>query len=150
MWCSALLILPLNESTVHLLLKTLPMADGTSFCCVELVRLTCPLPVVFCRILKATFDFSVWCSVQQLSILSRYLVMMKSIICQCLERGCIQVVLHSSFCLIGVRHYQFERRAQSQYKLAIGDAFPNPMFAHDQGPLVIASFYPRIAVSYQL
>ena len=70
MWCSALLILPLNESTVHLLLKTLPMADGTSFCCVELVRLTCPLPVVFCRILKATFDFSVWCSVQQLSILS--------------------------------------------------------------------------------
>ena len=32
-------------------------------------------------------------------ILSRHLVMMKSIICQCLERGCIQVVLCSSFCL---------------------------------------------------
>ena len=34
-----------------------------------------------------------------ISILSRHLVMMKSIICQCLERGCIQVVLRSSFCL---------------------------------------------------
>ena len=34
-----------------------------------------------------------------MSILSRHLVMMKSIICQCLERGCIQVVLRSSFCL---------------------------------------------------
>ena len=34
-----------------------------------------------------------------MSTLSRHLVMMKSIICQCLERGCIQVVLHSSFCL---------------------------------------------------
>ena len=34
-----------------------------------------------------------------MSILSRHLVMMKSIICQCLERGCIQMVLHSSFCL---------------------------------------------------
>ena len=46
----------------------------------------------------------------------------------------------------GVRHYQFELRAQSQ--LAIGVAFPNPMFAHDQGPLVIFSSYPRIEVSY--
>ena len=47
----------------------------------------------------------------------------------------------------GVRHYQFELRAQSQQKLAIGVAFPNPMFAHDQGPLVIVSSYPRIEVS---
>ena len=34
-----------------------------------------------------------------MSILSRHLVMMKSIICQCFKRGCIQVVLRSSFCL---------------------------------------------------
>ena len=34
-----------------------------------------------------------------MSILSRHLVMMKSIICQCFERGFIQVVLRSSFCL---------------------------------------------------
>ena len=50
----------------------------------------------------------------------------------------------------GVRHYQFELRAQSQWKLTIGVAFPNPMFAHDQGPLVIFSSYRRIEVSYQL
>ena len=49
----------------------------------------------------------------------------------------------------GVRHYQFELRAQSQKKLAFGVAFPNPMFAHEQGPLVIFSSYPRIEVSYQ-
>ena len=34
-----------------------------------------------------------------MSILSRHLVMMKSIICQCPERGCVQMVLRSSFCL---------------------------------------------------
>ena len=49
----------------------------------------------------------------------------------------------------GVHHYRFVLRAQSQYKLAIGVLFPNPMFAHDQGPLVIFSSYPRIEVSYQ-
>ena len=38
----------------------------------------------------------------------------------------------------GVRHCQFELRAQSQEKLAIGVAFPNPMFVHDQRPLVIS------------
>ena len=49
----------------------------------------------------------------------------------------------------GVRHHQFELRAQSQYKLAIGVAFLKRMFAHDQGPLLIVSSYPRIEVSYQ-
>ena len=34
-----------------------------------------------------------------MSISSRHVVMMKSIICQCLERGCIQMVLRSSFSL---------------------------------------------------
>ena len=34
-----------------------------------------------------------------MSILSRRLVMMKSIICQCLEPRCFHVVLRSSFCL---------------------------------------------------
>ena len=33
--------------------------------------------------------------------------------------------------------------------VSIGVAFPNPMFVHDQGPLVIFSSYPRIVVSYQ-
>ena len=49
----------------------------------------------------------------------------------------------------GVRHYQFELRAQNQEKLAIGVTFPNPMFAHDQGSLVIVSSHHRIKVSYQ-
>ena len=48
----------------------------------------------------------------------------------------------------GVRHYQFELRAHSQF--AIGVAFPNPMFAHDQRPRVIVSYYPRIEVSYSV
>ena len=80
-----------------------------SFAVLSLVGLLVPCLLCFCRILKATFDLSIWWSVQQfaprmarvlwMSILSRHLVMMKSIICQCLERGCIQVVLRSSFCL---------------------------------------------------
>ena len=37
--------------------------------------------------------------VLQMSILSRHLVMMKSIICPCRERGCVHVVLCASFCL---------------------------------------------------
>ena len=40
------LLLPLGESTVHLLLNTVPVADSTSFCSVEFGRLTCPFPVV--------------------------------------------------------------------------------------------------------
>ena len=62
-----------------------------------------------CRILKVIFDLRIWLSVQQsapcmarvlwMSILYRYLMMMKYIIRPCLERGWIQVVLCSSFCL---------------------------------------------------
>ena len=79
-----------------------------SFAVLSLVGLLVPCLLCFCRILKATFDLSIWWSVQQLvsvvrvlwmSILSRHLVMMKSIICQCLERRCTHVVLRSSFCL---------------------------------------------------
>ena len=56
-----------------------------------------------------TLDLNIWWSVPQfaprivlvlqMSILSRYLVMMKSIICPCRKRGCVQVVLCASFCL---------------------------------------------------
>ena len=80
-----------------------------SFAVLNLVGLLVLCLLCFYRILKATFALSIWWSVQQLaprmalvlwmSILSQHLVMMKSIICQCLERGCIQVVLCSSFCL---------------------------------------------------
>jgi len=80
-----------------------------SFAVLSLVGLLVPCLLCFYRILKATFDLSIWWWVQQLAphmarvlwmyILSWHLVMMKSIICQCLERGCIQVVLRSSFCL---------------------------------------------------
>ena len=80
-----------------------------SFAVLSLVGLSVPCLLCFCRILKATFDLSIWCSVQQFAprmtrvlwmpILSRHIVMMKSIICQGLEPGCIQVVLCSSFCL---------------------------------------------------
>ena len=49
----------------------------------------------------------------------------------------------------GVLHYQFELRARNQWKLTIGVAFPNSMFAHGQGPFVIFFSYPRIEVSYQ-
>ena len=81
-----------------------------------------PCLLCFCRILKTTFGLSIGpavCSthgsVPRMSILSRHLVTMKSIICQCLERGYIQVVLRSLFCFEhGVRHYQLELRAQSQ------------------------------------
>ena len=54
-------------------------------------------------------DLNIWWSVPQfaqrivrvlqMSILSRHLVMTKSIICPCQERGCVQMVLSSSFCL---------------------------------------------------
>ena len=37
--------------------------------------------------------------VLQMSILSRHLAMMKSTICPCRERGCVQVVLNHSVCL---------------------------------------------------
>ena len=80
-----------------------------SFAVLNLVGLLIPCLLCFCRILKATFDLSIWWSVQQLaprmarvlwmSILSRHLAMMKSVICQCLERGCVKVVLRSSYCL---------------------------------------------------
>ena len=56
-----------------------------------------------------TLDLNIWWSVPQfaprivcvlqMSILSRHLVMMKSIICPCREPGCVQVVLCASFCL---------------------------------------------------
>ena len=75
-----------------------------SYAVLSLLGLLC-----FCLIIEATFDLSIWRSAQQLapsmarvlwmSILSKHLFMMKSIICQCLERGCIQVVLRLSFCL---------------------------------------------------
>ena len=35
----------------------------------------------------------------------------------------------------------------SEFELIV--IVPNPMFAHDQGPLFIFSSYPRIEVSYQ-
>ena len=74
-----------------------------SFAVLSLVSLVVPCLLCFCRILKATFDLNIWWSVQQLdpnlSFISWHLVMMKPIICQCLERGWIQVVLRSSFCL---------------------------------------------------
>ena len=60
-------------------------------------------------ILKMTIDLNIWwpvpqfapCIVRvlQMSILSWHLVMMKSIICPCRERGYVQVVLCASFCL---------------------------------------------------
>ena len=122
-----------------------------SFTLLSLVGLLLPWLLRCCRILKATFDLSIWWSVQQLdplmagtlwmSILSRHLVVMKSIICQCPERGCTQVVLRSTFDLLehDLRYNQFELRAQSQWRLAIGVAFPDPLFAHDEWPLVIVS-----------
>ena len=64
---------------------------------------------MFFLILKINFDLNIWWSVPQfaprivgvlqMSILSRHLVMMKSIICPCRERGYVQVVLCTSFCL---------------------------------------------------
>ena len=62
--------------------------------------------IVFSLILKITLDLNIWWSVTQfapsivrvlqMSILSRHLVMMKSIIYPCRERGCVQVVLCAS------------------------------------------------------
>ena len=94
------------KSELLLDLATLPMADGTVM---NLVSLFAPCLLCFYRILKATFENSIWWPFQQLAspialvlwkpILSRHLVMMTSIIYQCLERWCIQMVLRSSFCL---------------------------------------------------
>ena len=68
-----------------------------------------PLWLCFLLIMKMTLDLNIWWSVPQfaprivrvlqMSILSRHLVMMKSIICPCRERGCVHVVLCASFCL---------------------------------------------------
>ena len=44
-------------------------------------------------------SFSSTTRILWMSILSRHFVMTKSIICQCPERGCIQMVLRSSSCL---------------------------------------------------
>ena len=62
-----------------------------------------------------TLDLNIWWSVPQfvpriilllqMTILSQHLVLMKFIICPCRERGCVQVVLCASFCLLnGVCH----------------------------------------------
>ena len=69
-----------------------------SFAVLSLVGLLVPCLLCLCRILKATFDLSIWWSVQQLaprmarvlwmSTLSRHLVMMNVChICQCLHPG---------------------------------------------------------------
>ena len=78
-----------------------------SYAVLSWLGLLVPCLLCFCLIIEATFDLSIWRSAQQLapsmarvlwtSILSKHLVMMKSITCQCLEPGCIQVVLRSSF-----------------------------------------------------
>ena len=129
-----------------------------SFAVLSLVGLLVPCLLCFCHILKATFDLSIWWSVQQLapplarvlwtSILSRHLVMMKSIICQCLERGYIQVVLHSSFCLnmvfVTISSNSEHRSSPLEFH------FPIPCLPMTlKGPLVIVSSYPRIEVSCQ-
>ena len=117
-----------------------------SFAMLSLVGLLVPCLLCFCRILKATFDLSIRWSVQQLaprmarvlwmSILSRHLVMMKSIICQCLDRGCIQVVLRSSFCLnmvIVTISSNSEHRANSRSPLELH--FPIPCLLMTKGYL---------------
>ena len=85
------------------------MAGVSQFVCVQLYGFHGSFLIVFFLILKMTLDLNIWWSVPQLaprivrvpqmSILSRHLVMMKSIICPCRERGYVQVVLCASFCL---------------------------------------------------
>ena len=120
-----------------------------SFAVLSLVGLFIPCLLCFSRMLKATFDLSIWWSVQQfapriarvlwMSILSRHLVIMKSIICQCFERGCIQVVLRSSFWLNMVFvtvSTNSEHRANRSWPLELH--FPIPCLPITKGHLSLS------------
>ena len=112
-----------------------------SFAVLSFVGLLVPCLLCFCRILKATFDLSIWWSVQWMSIFSRHLVMMKSIICQCLERACIHVVLRSSFCLNMVFvtiSSNWEPRANRSSPLELH--FPIPCLLMTKGHLFLSGF----------
>ena len=90
----------------HFLLQTLRMASVSQFACVQLYGFHSSFLIVC---FPMTFDLNIWWSVPQfaprivrllqMSILSRYLVMMKYIMCPCRERGWVQVVLCAFFCL---------------------------------------------------
>ena len=97
------------SSIVNFLHHALWLAGVSHVACVQLDGFHSSIPIMFLRILKIALDLNIWCSVTQfsprilrvlqMSILSRHLVMMKSIICPCRERGYVQVVLCASFCL---------------------------------------------------
>ena len=131
----------------------------SSFAVLSVVGFLVPYLLCFCRILKVTFDLSIWRSVQLLaprmarvrwmSILSRHLVMMKSIICQCLERYCIQVVLRSSFCLnmmFVTISSNSEQRASRSSPLELH--FPIPCLPMTKGHLSLS--LPILALKYPI
>ena len=86
-----------------------PRGGCFSVCMCSALRVHSSFLIVFFLILKMTLYLNIWWSVPQFAprigrvpqmlIFSRHLVMMKSIICPCRERGCVQVVLCASFCL---------------------------------------------------
>ena len=84
-----------------------------------------------------------------MSILTRHLVMTKSIICQCLERGCIQVVLRSSFCLnivfINISSNS-EHRASRKSPLELH--FPIPCLPMTKGHLPLS--LPILALKFPI
>ena len=92
----------LGKCIVYFLHQTLRVAGVSQFACVQLYGFHSSFLIAFFLILKMTLDLNIWWSVPQfdprivrvlqISILSRHLVMMKSIICPCRERGCVQVV----------------------------------------------------------
>ena len=100
----------LGECIVHFLQQTLRVAGVSQFACVLLYGFHSSFLIVFLLILKMTLDLNIWWSVPQvapriirllqMSILSRYLVVMKYSICPCRERGGgVQVDLSASFSL---------------------------------------------------
>ena len=107
-----------------------------------------------------TLELNIWWSVSlfaprivrvlQMPILSGHLVMMKSIICPCRQRGCVQVVLCASFCLnmvlVTIRSNSVHSaNRSSQLELH----FPILYLRKTGGHLSLFSSYPCIAVSYQ-
>ena len=118
--------------------KLSPWLIELSFAVWSLVGLLVPPLLCFLSYSKSHFlpqhleigqvgSFTLW-----MSILSGHLVTINSIICHCPERGCIQVVLRSSFCLNMVF---VTIRTQRQWSFAMGVAFSNSTFTEDQGPL---------------
>ena len=143
---------------VHFQHQVLHVAIVSQVACVQLDGFHGSFLIVFFPLLKITLDFRTWWSVPQfaprivlvlqMSILSRHLLMMKSIIFPCRERGCIQVVLCASFCLNMVLSLSDRTQCIVPIEARRWNYISrSPYLPKAEGHLSFFSFYPFIEVS---